>query len=237
MIGITATLYDASCDYRVPRRYADSVEEAGGFPLLLPASNTPEETEGIMPLLDGLLIPGGPDVNPLLYGEEPRPALELTKTSNDLFEIHALKEARALHKPILCICRGMQVLNVAFGGTLYQDIPSQLPEALRHKQTPTDRADPTHSLEIEPGSWLSEAYGNTQIRVNSFHHQAIKQVAPGFSVSAKARDGIIEAIEIRGEHILGVQWHPEVMIPVHPEHLGLFRQLVEASRRLSVAGK
>ena len=231
VIAISANLYDESRDYRVSRCYAEAVAASGAFALLLPASNSPEESENFLSGADGLLIPGGPDVDPLLYGEEPRQGLGLSKTSNDLFEIRLLRAAREAHKPVLCICRGIQVLNVAFGGTLYQDIPSQVPGALRHMQTPTDRADPTHSVDVEADSLIWEAYGQERILVNSFHHQAVKDVAPGFTVSARAKDGLAEAIEIREEHIVGVQWHPEVMVSAHPEHLCLFRQLAEAARR------
>ena len=144
--------------------------------------------------------------------------------------MHLLKAARAAHKPILCVCRGVQVLNVTFGGTLIQDIPSQLPEALRHMQIPVDRADPTHSVDIVKDSYLYDAFGNETVLTNSFHHQCINKVAPGFSVSAKARDGVIEAIELKEERILGVQWHPEEMVHAHPEHLGLFKRLVDAAK-------
>ena len=229
VIGISAPLHPESRGYRVSHCYADAVAEAGGIPLLLPAADSPEDVNYLLPLLDGVLIPGGPDVDPLFYGEEPRQGLGLVIRSNDLFEMNLLKAARAAHKPILCVCRGMQVLNVTFGGTLIQDIPSQLPGALRHLQIPVDRADPTHSVDLEKNSYLYEVYGKDTIRTNSFHHQCLEKVAPGFSVSAKARDGVIEAIEQKEERILGVQWHPEEMVHAHPEHLGLFRQLVEAA--------
>ena len=230
VIGISAPLHPESRGYRISHCYADAVTEAGGIALLLPAVTAPEDVELLLQNLDGVLIPGGPDVDPLFYGEEPRQGLGLVIRSNDVFEMHLLKAARAAHKPILCVCRGVQVLNVTFGGTLIQDIPSQLPEALRHMQIPVDRADPTHSVDIVKDSYLYEAFGNETVLTNSFHHQCINKVAPGFSVSAKARDGVIEAIEVKEERILGVQWHPEEMVHAHPEHLGLFKQLVDAAK-------
>ena len=230
VIGISAPLHPESRGYRISHCYADAVTEAGGIALLLPAVTAPEDVELLLQNLDGVLIPGGPDVDPLFYGEEPRQGLGLVIRSNDVFEMHLLKAARAAHKPILCVCRGVQVLNVTFGGTLIQDIPSQLPEALRHMQIPVDRADPTHSVDIVKDSYLYDAFGNETVLTNSFHHQCINKVAPGFSVSAKARDGVIEAIEVKEERILGVQWHPEEMVHAHPEHLGLFKQLVDAAK-------
>ena len=230
VIGISAPLHPESRGYRISHCYADAVTEAGGIALLLPAVTAPEDVELLLQNLDGVLIPGGPDVDPLFYGEEPRQGLGLVIRSNDVFEMHLLKAARAAHKPILCVCRGVQVLNVTFGGTLIQDIPSQLPEALRHMQIPVDRVDPTHSVDIVKDSYLYEAFGTETVLTNSFHHQCINKVAPGFSVSAKARDGVIEAIEVKEERILGVQWHPEEMVHAHPEHLRLFKQLVDAAK-------
>ena len=134
VIGISAVLYEATRDYRITHSYAEAVAETGAIPVMLPACLPPEDVDALLPGIDGLLIPGGADVDPLLYGEEPRQGLGLTKTSNDLFEIRLLKAAREAHKPILCVCRGEQILNVAFGGTLYQDLPSQLPDSLRHQR-------------------------------------------------------------------------------------------------------
>ena len=229
VIGISAPLHPESRGYRVSHCYADAVAAAGGLPILIPAADSPEDVDSLLPSLDGILIPGGPDVDPLFYGEEPRQGLGLVIRSNDLFEMNFLRAARTAHKPILCVCRGMQVLNVTFGGTLIQDIPTQIPGALRHMQIPVDREEPTHSVDIQKNTYLYEVYGTETILTNSFHHQCIQEVAPGFSVSAKARDGVIEAIEAKEERILGVQWHPEEMVHSRPEHFGLFRQLVKAA--------
>lgn len=229
IIGISTPYHEESRGYRITHCYGDAVVAAGGIAVMLPAANSKEDTERLLPCLDGILIPGGPDVDPFLYGEEPKQGLGAVIPANDQFEIHLIRAAREAHKPILCVCRGIQVLNVAFGGTLYQDLPSQLPESLRHSQIPVDRREPTHTVDVEKDSYLFRAYGKETIRVNSFHHQAVKDVAPGFTVSARARDGLVEAIEICEEHILGVQWHPEEMVRRYPEHLELFRQLVRAS--------
>ena len=229
VIGISAPLHPESRGYRVSHCYADAVAEAGGIPLMLPAAETAEDVDLLLPWLDGVLIPGGPDVDPLFYGEEPRQELGLVIHSNDVFEMNLLKAARTAHKPIFCVCRGVQILNVTFGGTLVQDIPSQLPGTLRHMQIPVDRTEPTHSVDIVKDTYLYKVFETDTILTNSFHHQCIQTVAPGFSVSAKARDGVIEAIEVKEEHILGVQWHPEEMVHAHPEHFGLFRQFVGAA--------
>lgn len=230
IIGISASYHPESRGYRVSHCYADAIAAVGGIPVLIPAAVSPEDAELMLPGLDGILIPGGPDVDPLFYGEEPRQGLGLVIRSNDLFEMHLLKAARAAHKPLFCVCRGVQILNITFGGTLIQDIPSQLPNTLRHMQVPVDRREPTHSVDILKNTSLYEVYGTETILTNSFHHQCIQEVAPDFTVSAKARDGVIEAIEVKEEHILGVQWHPEEMVQAYPEHLGLFRQFVKAAQ-------
>ena len=237
VIGISAVLYEASRDYRITHSYAEAVTEAGAVAVMIPACMPQEDVDALLYRLDGLLIPGGADVDPLLYGEEPHRCLGLTKNTNDRFEIRLLRAARLAQMPILCVCRGEQILNVAFGGTLYQDIPSQLPDALRHRQTPVDCSDATHTLELTRPSLLFEIFGSEQLAVNSFHHQAVKDLAPGFSVSARARDGIVEAIEIPEENILGVQWHPEAMYLAHSEQHALFCWLAEASRRHSASAE
>ena len=219
IIGISSPFHPESRGYRVSVCYADAIVAAGGIPVLLPASNTREDIDLLLPGLDGVLIPGGPDVDPLLYGEEPRQGLGLVIHSNDVFEIHLIKSARAAHKPIFCVCRGLQILNVTFGGTLIQDIPSQKPDAFRHMQIPVDRTEPTHSVDVVKDTYLFEVFGRETILTNSFHHQCVQKVAPGFTVSARARDGVIEAIEVKEERILGVQWHPEEMAHAYPEHL------------------
>lgn len=230
LIGVSAPYTESTRDYRSSFFYEDAITAAGGIAVLVPSANDPEAIRSLLSVLDGLVIPGGADVDPIFYGEEPVKGLGYFKTSNDEFEIDLIRTARAMHKPILCVCRGMQILNVAFGGSLYQDLPSQRPECIQHWQAPLDRVDVFHSMDIEEGSYLYEAYGKKSFRVNSFHHQAVKTVAPGFTASAHARDGIVEAIEVKEEHILGVQWHPEALYLSHPEHHCLFRQLISACR-------
>ncbi len=178
-----------------------------------PTMTIAEALDGI----DGLLLTGGDDVAPGRYGEEVHPAVIVVAPERDDFEIALIKEARARQLPILAICRGMQVLNVAYGGTLVQDIPTQVPGALDHgmKVPPHKAFDPSHEIWIEKDSLLAglmkdRLAGGDSLEVNSRHHQAVNKLAPGFRVVATAPDGIIEAIEDPGARFcLGVQWHPE----------------------------
>jgi putative glutamine amidotransferase len=166
--------------------------------------------------LDGLMLTGGDDVLPGLYGAEPLPATRVDATGRDEFEIALVKEARKRDLPILAICRGIQVLNVAFGGTLVQDIPTELTGALAHSLTvpPHQSYDLAHEVWIDKDTVLAELLrdriADDGCEVNSRHHQAIARVAPGFRVSATAPDGVIEAIEDPAARFcVGVQWHPE----------------------------
>lgn len=231
LIGVSAPYTDATKDYRNSFYYENAIVAAGGIAIMIPSANDPEGTRALLSVVDGIIIPGGSDVDPVFYGEEPKKGLGMIQTSNDAYEIGLLHTARKMHKPILCICRGMQILNVAFGGSLYQDLPTQRPESILHWQAPVDRNEVFHSMDITEDSYLFEAYGQKTFRVNTFHHQGVKAVAPGFTVSGRSRDGLVEAIEIKEEHILGVQWHPEALHVSHPEHLCVFKQLVEACKQ------
>lgn len=187
-------------------------------------------------LVDGIILSGGWDVNPLLYDEEPSGLLQFIYPERDAFELKVIKIAYELNKPILGICRGMQILNVAFGGSLYQDLSHYSASSLQHVQK-ARRYEPSHTVEIVRSTQLHKIFGTDVIMANSFHHQAIKAIAPGFQVSAKARDGVIEAFEKPGKHfIVGVQWHPEMMARFHPDMLKIFTSFVQAaqnSRRTS----
>jgi putative glutamine amidotransferase len=164
--------------------------------------------------LDGLILTGGDDVDPALYGETPGPELGATDIARDRFELALIHRALAGDVPILAICRGMQVLNVACGGTLVQDIPSQMPTAVNHRVAEPRNAL-AHEIWVSPGTRLSimlkdRLDSHDACSVNSRHHQAVKRVAEGFDVSATAPDGVVEAMERRGsEFCIGVQWHPE----------------------------
>lgn len=209
--------------------YAKAVETAGGIPVVLPYL----EEDHIGELLDGLgglLLSGGGDIDPSFFGEEPLPGLIDVVEARDRFETAAAVQALGRRMPLLGICRGAQVMNVAFGGTLYQDIPAQLPHMGTHSFA-TPRWQVTHEVRIAEGSQLAACYRGASASVNSFHHQAIRNPAPGFEAVAWAEDGLIEGIENPSEPMcLGVQWHPECLWERRPEHLGPFITLVRWAR-------
>lgn len=226
IIGMTAC-HEEEKIYKTTDTYVKAILQAGGLPLLLPTAAGPEECARLAELSDGLLIPGGVDMAPQYYGEEPREKVTCFDRELDSFEVALIRAAAAAQKPILAICRGIQVLNVAFGGSLYQDIPSQLPGAHGHYQDTASRSEPYHTVELTPGSRLAEILGAGELITNSYHHQALREVAPGFTISARAGDGVIEGIENGDGTIIGVQWHPECMQERYPRFLNLFTALVE----------
>jgi putative glutamine amidotransferase len=184
-------------------------------------------------LLDGLLLPGGEDVDPALYGEARHEKCGPSSPELDEVELTLARWAVDDGKPVLAICRGIQVLNVALGGTLYQDIAAQIPggaEHVKHRRGPRDFL--AHTATITHGSRLALILGATSLPVNSLHHQAVKDVAPGLAVVAQTPDGIIEAMEVP-EHpfAIGVQWHPEELVDVDARSQKLFDALVVACRR------
>ncbi len=215
--------------------YVRCVTEAGGLPLILP-NVTPDTAASYLSRLDGLILSGGLDVDPIFYGQEPMPDLGQVDQVRDAFELELARGSREEGIPTLAICRGAQVMNVAFGGTLLQHIPNQIENALKHEQEAIRRDALSHSLDIVPGTRLHELAGTDHLRVNTFHHQACDRVADGFVVSARAPDGVIEAIE-DPEHpfCVAVQWHPERR-PKDELSRSLFAALVDASRKVAQAG-
>jgi putative glutamine amidotransferase len=210
--------------------YMKGLEAAGGLPLVIP----PMDTGAIEPLLDrldGICLSGGPDLDPALYEAEPHPELGPTEPDLDRFELAVATRADAREMPILAICRGTQALNVARGGALHQHLPD-LSTEVSHRQT-NPGAEPSHPVEVDPGSKLAEAFGGTEVEiadVNSFHHQAIDRLGAGLRVSARAPDGTVEAIEDPGRRFLiGVQWHAETLVH-RPAEAALFRRFVDACR-------
>lgn len=192
--------------------YVEALTLAGAVPILLPVIADQKTIEAQCALLDGLVLTGGPDVNPLLYGEEPSDKLECIYPERDEFELYLIKKAVKKLIPILGICRGMQLINVAFGGSLYQDVSHYSKTELQHRQQAKQHV-PSHTIDIIPTSKLYQLLDSKQVITNSLHHQAVKKIAPGFIASASARDGLIEGIEKKGkDFIVGVQWHPEKMI-------------------------
>ena len=238
VIGISAYSEGGRC--QVNMTYVNSIRLAGGVPLVIPVTGDDAQIEAIIAAIDGLVMTGGEDFDPLKwYGEEPLRALGEVVPERDDFDVKLVRAAVARGVPVLGICRGEQLLAVAFGGSLWQDIPSQVKDSyVKHRQGSTTGTVGTHSITIGKGSLLAKILGKESALVNSFHHQAIKDVPQGFKVSATAADGIIEAVERSGRlapayadagaWVLGVQFHPEVITNGgNPEFLPIFRTLVE----------
>ena len=234
LIGIPTRTYTdgALVRFAVGSTYTRALELAGGAPTAIPLQLSEETLRDIFTHLDGLLLAGGADVHPGEFGEAVEPFCGAIDRARDATELQLLRWAIDQKLPILGICRGIQMLNVAAGGSLYQDIGAQAPHALRHEHShgePYDRL--THSIEIDPSSRLARALGVTRLDVNSLHHQSIKQVAPGFRVVARAPDGIVEGIESRNGHFaVGVQFHPEWLIDDDARMVRLFAEFVDAAK-------
>lgn len=220
--------------------YTRAVLAAGGVPVVLPPQLGNAAT--LLDAIDGLLLSGGADLAPTTFGEtEVHPDTYGVDPLRDDFEFELVAEAQKRDFPVFCICRGIQVLNVAYGGTLFQHLPDQHPSPINHRQQEVGIAKEEfgHTVSVSPGSRLAEIYGSESVGVNSFHHQAIKEIGAGLEVVAVSEDGLIEAVTAPDQtFFLGVQWHPEMMFERHPEQLGPFRALVEhaLARRLSPAG-
>jgi putative glutamine amidotransferase len=213
-------------------RYLDSVRSAGGLPVIL----TPVHGSAIDPLLerlDAVCLSGGPDLHPSAYGAEAHDELGPTEPELDLFELALARRAVRRGKPVLGICRGAQVLNVALGGTLHQHLPD-LSEQIEHRQQVAGR-QVTHEVKLAPDSRLAKLVGRTELGVNSFHHQAPATLGPGLREVGTAEDGIVEAIEGTGKgFVCGVQWHAECLVE-RPEHFALFEGLVQAGAEHSLS--
>ena len=213
--------------------YINAVLVAGGLPIILAPELSPEETVDLFNACDGLLLTGGEDVEPARYGAKAHPKLGTTDPRRDANELALISDARARELPILAICRGIQVLNVAFGGTLVQDLPSQRPGKIDHDNHGA-RNSHAHSIIVNDGTRLAEILGTLRMNANSFHHQAVDQPGKGLLVTAKAPDGVIEGMESADpdEWIVAVQWHPEELAPdVEAPDLKLFQALIRAARR------
>lgn len=213
--------------------YVKAVLRAGGAPLLLPYLSDMESVRSALESAHGMLLTGGGDVVSRVYGEEPHPKSFFQDPARDDMEIEATRLAIEMGLPILGICRGIQLLNVALGGTLVQDIPSQVPDAINHS---VKCVAPVllHSVDVEEGSLLARILGTTSLAVNSYHHQAVKELGNGLKATCWAKDGVIEGIESsEGKSIVGVQFHPEEIAPEHPAFQALFNWLVAEATNLT----
>ena len=211
--------------------YTHAVDANGGVPVYIPLELGEASLRAIYEKLDGLMLSGGVDVDPTAYGEEVLPQCGAIDPLRDATELKITQWALQDQKPILAICRGVQLLNVAMGGSLVQDIPTQHPDPIEHRFDRENFKDRWHPVAVEADSKLAHAFGATNLAVNTAHHQALKQVADGLHVTAQAPDQISEAVEgTNGAWILGVQFHPERMLEQEPRAHGIFRDFVEACR-------
>jgi putative glutamine amidotransferase len=210
--------------------YLRAVETAGGLPLVL-APGRPEDAAEYLDRVSALLLTGGADLDPALYGEERHPTVKRVFPERDAFEIALCRDALRRDLPTLAICRGHQVLNVATGGTLIQDIPSQVEAAADHDPD-VERWERSHDVAILPGTRLRELLGRDRVAVNSFHHQAVKDLGRGLVLSARGcDDGVIEGMEMPDRRfVIGVQWHPESFWDRPETFQPLFEGLVNAAR-------
>jgi putative glutamine amidotransferase len=230
-IGITMSDEDGKAGFHVLREdYVRSVEDAGGLALLLPPGQ-PSDAPLLLDRLDGLLLSGGADIDPALYAQVPHPKLGRVVRARDDFELALCREALHRDLPILAICRGQQVLNVATGGTLVQDIPSVVVGAGDH-DPPAERWEPVHEVDLLQGSRLRDILGRERVEVNSFHHQAVDALGDGLSICARAvTDRVVEGVEDpQRRFVLGVQWHPEAFWREPRTFGALFEALVGAAR-------
>jgi len=207
--------------------YPEAIRRAGAVPVVIP----PMDAAGIESLLDGLwglCLSGGPDLHPAVYGAEPHPALGPTEPHLDTFEIALLRAAEARDMPVLAICRGLQVLNVSRGGTLTQDLPTERPSEVEHRQL-LPGSTPTHDVTLEPASLTATCLGVRAARVNCFHHQAAERLGDGLRAVGWAPDGVIEAIEATDRTFtVAVQWHAESMVGA-PEQARLLEAFAEVA--------
>ena len=234
MIGITAS-HDTEHDKLfINSVYLRAIRNAGGIPMIFPMEVTEDDLRDLVTLTDGVLFTGGDDIHPFLYGEETDAKCGNVSQPRDSMEMALVPLVMEFGKPIFGICRGIQILNTAMGGTLYQDIPSQFKSELSiaHRQ-PFAYKVPSHTVDITPGTLLSRILGeeHASIAVNSMHHQAIKDVAPGLEVCGYAPDKMIEAVYAPDyPFLLGVQWHPEHLTTSQPDAAKLFAAFVDACR-------
>lgn len=220
LVGISCSRTHGGTDQLSPN-YSQAVLKAGGIPVILPTISTPEQAKELLSHVDGIIFSGGVDINPAWYGEEIWNETVVIDSVRDRSDSLLARGALELGKPILAICRGEQLMNVMLGGSLNQDIPTQIEDAHVHRNV-------RHKMGIVEGSFLAHLFGTDSLEVNSFHHQAVKTLAPGLTISAYSDDGIVEAYE--NEQIWAVQFHPEGMLREDDTWLPLFVAFLDRIR-------
>lgn len=231
VIGVTPLYDDKRGNLLVPSGYMDALMACGAMPVILPLTDGEQDVRELLDMCRGFLFTGGHDVAPGLYGEEPLPGCGPAHEERDKLEGELLRQAFEADRPIFGICRGIQVINVLMGGTLYQDIPSQCPDALRHHMLPLDDV-PWHQVELKPETPLYRIFQRRTLKVNSYHHQAVKELAPGLVETARSPDGFIEGVYcLEKSFVLAVQWHPELMWETDEGQLALIQSFVDACGR------
>jgi putative glutamine amidotransferase len=241
-IGLTSTVMEINTietqEQTIPsiivyNKFAETVREAGGIPLVIPMGE-PEEAEYYAELCDGIIFTGGEDISPIAYGEEPHPDVKKVNKHRDDFEIELVKKAREKEKAIFATCRGFHLLNVSYGGTIIQDIRSEFKDSINHFQVSSTRTEPSHTVNINEKSKLYKIISEKEVGVNSFHHQAIGKVGKGLRVAAQAEDGVIEALELEDDgatFLLGTQWHPEELRHENENMMAIITTFIEASKK------
>lgn len=214
---------------RLTAAYVTALESAGLVPLIVPPLSSDRAAAAILDSVSGLVLTGGEDVDPARYGEERHEKVRSVNAARDATEAALVEEAKARGMPVLAICRGIQILNVALGGTLVQDIATQCETDIAHDED-SPRDSRSHEIDVEPGSLIANAVGTEHLTVNSFHHQSVKHVAEGMRVTARSPDGVIEGLESTDEDwwVMAVQWHPEEMTDSpEPWDRGLFKAFAQ----------
>lgn len=208
--------------------YFDGINQAGAIPIMLPFSEDEQELDQLIKMCDGFLFTGGHDVSPELYNEKPLDGLVSSCMKRDRMELYILKKAIQLDKPILGICRGIQFINAALGGTLYQDLPTQYETEIEHHQNPPYDV-PVHKVNVIKDSPLYKCINSELLDVNSYHHQAVKDLAPNLKVMAVSEDGLVEAVYKPEQKFLwAVQWHPEFSYKTDDNSRKIFKAFIEA---------
>ena len=235
VIGITCSIDEQADRLQLGSAYLEAIEAAGGIPVLLAGSV--RTAQAVLDRVDGILFSGGVDLDPAYFGEPPLPGLGEVSPRRDAFEVELCRAAYAAGVPALGICRGCQLMAIALGGDVYQDLASQLPASLQHVQR-APRSHESHRVEVEEGSRLRSVTGLDLIGVNSFHHQAVRRLPEGARTCATAADGVLESFEDPSRPFwLAVQWHPENLWRSDPAAAALFGSLVDAAREVAARGR